>query len=114
MDNCPLYPVVALQFNLGTAPRSNRKQKAPSTSVKQGDGVSKYVGRYLIYQYLKQSIISDPAFIALQDELSNVDVEAIRDILHERSRRCGGTYKCAAWHCHKEGKEALPQGKKAA
>lgn len=114
MENCPQHPVVALQFNLGAAPRSNQKQKAPSTSVKQGNGVSVHVGRHLIYQYLKQSIISDPAFIASQDELSNVDVEAIRKALHERSRSSGGTYECTAWHCHKEGKEALPQGKKAA
>src|SRR5947207_14593454 len=115
MENCPLYPVIALQFNLGAAPRSNRKKQAPSsTSVKKRHGVSKHVGRHLICQYLKQIIISDPAFVALQDGLSNVEVEAIRDVLHERSRSSGGMYKCAAWQCNKDGKDALPQGKKAA
>jgi hypothetical protein len=113
MENYPRHDVVALQFNLGAA----RKPKGPSTYVKQ---VSKHVGRHLIYQYLKQSIIPDPAFIALQDELSNVDVDHIRDVLHECRRKpddkceLDEIYKCAAWHGHKDGKDALPPGKKAA
>ena len=77
--------------------------------------MSVHVGRHLIYEYLKQSIIPDPAFIALQDEPNNVDVAAIQDALQQRRRSGGATYKCAAWHCNEDrGKNVLPAGKKAA
>jgi hypothetical protein len=67
----------------------------------------------LISEYLNQSIIPDPAFIALQDESSNVDIEAIQNVLQQRRRSDGATYKCVAWDCKEDTeKEVVPAGKK--
>ena len=76
--------------------------------------MSVHVGRHLICEYLKQSIIRDPTFIALQDYPSNIYVEDIRDALQESKGNCGAVYKCLAWHCNEGNRDALPSGKKAA
>lgn len=116
-DDTPEYPLVALQFNLGAAPRRSPKQNSEGTrgepiSVEgEGGRVSTHIGRHLICEYLKQSLFHLPAFVALQDDPSNVDVLSIRDVLDERMGSQTG-YKCVAWHYNKEG--ALPAGKKAA
>ena len=119
MEDQPKHPLIALQFNLGAAPKPNRKPTTASRLREQspGDGergISVHIGRHLICEYLRQSIFPDPAFIALQDDPSNVDVEAIRDVLHKRPSSCGAVYECMAWHCNESDKKTLPTGKKAA
>jgi len=92
MGNDPEYPLIGLQLNLGGA--SKRRSSASSDQVLR-DSISVHVRRYLICQYLKQSIIPDPAFIALQDKFNDVDVAEIREALQQRRTSSCATYKRA-------------------
>jgi hypothetical protein len=80
MGNLQEHTLIALQLNLGAKKRSN------------GGYVSKHIGRYVISQYLEQSIIFDPAFIALHDDFSTVDAESIRDAFKTRTQQSDVTY----------------------
>jgi hypothetical protein len=89
MANSQQHNLVALQLNLGGARKS--KRAGPNTTNEARD-VSKLVSRYLINQYLKQSIIFDPAFIALHDVPNGEDTKSVREAIVERTETKKGTY----------------------
>src|SRR5271168_3762267 len=97
MENFQEHTLIALQLNLGAAAKSTPKQNPATPSADQGsaaDGgtVSVHVGRYVINQYLEQSIMFDPAFIALHDDFSGVDVKSICDTFKTRTQESDVTY----------------------
>lgn len=88
MENLQEHTLIALQLNLGATARSTRKRN----SDPDGSNVSKHIGRYVISQYLEQSFIFDPAFIALHDDFSGVDVKSICDAFKTRTQKTVVTY----------------------
>jgi hypothetical protein len=47
-------------------------------------GVSKHVGRYLVHEYLSHSVFPKPAFITLQDDFTQPDIESISEAMKKR------------------------------
>lgn len=92
MEGHVQHSLVALQFNLGAAP--GRKQTSAAVTGDQIPGtVSRHVGRHLINQYLQQTTIPDPAFIALHDVFNNEDIKTICEALKGRPTNGDGTYE---------------------
>lgn len=119
MENYKEHPLIALQFNLGAAPKRNQKRQSGTTSkepipVETENGtafVSRHIGKHLICEYLKQSLVDLPAFVALQDNLSSGHIRSIRDAL-DGSLGIEKGYNCVA--SLRDEKAGLPSGKTAA
>ena len=97
MGNRQEHSLVMLQFNLRAGSITNQRQKSGANLKDESsypkNKVPVHVGRYLIFQYLLQSRIPDPGFIALQDQITSKDVENLCDALTERSTNKTNIYE---------------------